>query len=91
MVADSVNYKQCLCKEDHDLGASRMSYTDRVSGNVQCEIDALTRCYSEYDVRYHVESAGLTNLNAAETDKYQDSMDDCRTYCRHINILTFHG
>ena len=49
----------------------------------------LEKCYTEDDVRYHVETAGLTNLNAAETDKYQDSMEDCRTYCRHINTFTF--
>ena len=49
---------------------------------------ALPPCYTEDDVQYKVENEGLTNLNAADGDKEQDSMGDCRTYCRHLHSFT---
>ena len=39
-------------------------------------------CYTENDVKYHVETAGLTNLNKEDGDKVKNSMEECRTYCR---------
>ena len=44
-------------------------------------------CYTEDDVQYKVELDGLTNLNSYDEDKHQASMEDCRTYCRHLNSL----
>merc|ERR1719264_215526 len=74
------NNKDCFCKVCHDLNATRREATGRVSGNVNCY--TLPPCYTEDDVQYKVENEGLTNLNAADGDKEQDSMGDCRTYCR---------
>ena len=40
----------------------------------------LEECYTENDVRYHVETAGLTNLNKEDGNKVKGSMEECRTY-----------
>ena len=48
-------------------------------------------CYIEDDVKYHVETAGLTNLNKEDGDKTKDSMEECRAYCRYLNKSTIHG
>ena len=49
----------------------------------------LEPCYTEDDIQYKIENIdGLTNLNADDEDKQQSSMEDCRTYCRHIDTDT---
>ena len=48
-------------------------------------------CYIEDDVKYHVETAGLTNLNKEDGDKVKGSTEECRTYCRYLNKSTIHG
>ena len=42
---------------------------------------AETQCYTEDDVKYNIDNLGNT--------EQLDSMEDCRTYCRHINTFTF--
>ena len=53
----------------------------------------LAGCYTEVGVKYNLDTIGLANLNADEKEKnkVQDSMEECRTYCRHLNSFTFHG
>ena len=52
---------------------------------------ALPSCYTEEGVQYKVELDGQTNLNADDGDKQQASMEECRTYCRHLNLLILDG
>ena len=61
-----------------------------ISDNIFCSL-ALTPCYTEYSVKYYLANDGLTDLNADETDRQQDSIEDCRTHCRHLSSFIFHG
>ena len=39
-------------------------------------------CYTEEDIQYKVENAGLDNVDISE----QASVEECRTHCRHLQI-----
>lgn len=42
-------------------------------------------CYTEEDVQYKVEKAGLDNVDTSS----QTSAEECRTHCRYVTIDIF--
>ena len=46
-------------------------------------------CFTEEDTQYKIENIdGMTNLNADVKDKQKASVEECRTYCRHVDTHT---